>query len=122
MYHFFQLPAAAPLAAVDAAGAQFCGLTWAEVDRTRGLEKQARLQRICSYALYPIPYALNPPVTVGLAALLRGGRRLPPSPKARKTIVCIVLYPVLYTLYPEHQDLKFSPLLTPLQAHFRHIL
>ena len=88
VYHFFQLPAAAPLAAVDAAGAQFCGLTWAEVDRTRGLEKQARLQRISSYALYPIPYALNPPVTVGLAALLTGRRRLPPSPKARKTLPC----------------------------------
>ena len=42
VYHFFQLPQEANLGELDAVGARWCGTDWAEVDRARGRETQAR--------------------------------------------------------------------------------
>ena len=40
VYHFFNLPVAASLDEVEAAGAHFCSTPWEEVDRIRGREMQ----------------------------------------------------------------------------------
>lgn len=43
VYHFFNLPVAANLDEVEAAGVHFCSTPWEEVDRIRGRETQVRI-------------------------------------------------------------------------------